>query len=136
MFGPIYRATINQVNPASGTGYPVLAIQETGVRIIGIMGQCTWTVQPSPLEIQVSMGATTIIYNQTDPVTLNAYACVNSSMMDVDAQQMIDIVANVDPANARAFLVDGVNVGIMAEITGGTVQNLGCSVLYQLLVDV
>jgi len=46
-------AVLNQVNPVSGTQYPVL--DDTYVRIINIMGMITWAAnQPTPLEVHIT----------------------------------------------------------------------------------
>ena len=118
-------AVLNQANPVSGTKYEVLA-ETKNVRIIGIVVVCTWTVQPTPLEIHVTIDGQAIKHSQTDPEsakfyypTINRQSFEQGQVMDVGAQQ-----SNIP------FLYEGRSIKVEAEITGGTVSNLSARVKY------
>jgi len=46
--------TLTQANPISGTKYTVLSTTRR-VRILNIAARVTWTVQPNPLEIHLTI---------------------------------------------------------------------------------
>jgi len=116
-------ATLNQATPVSGTQYEVLATTRN-CRIITIAVRCTWTVQPTPLEIWITIDGVTERHYFTDPVSDTAYYVGNEQ----------PFVAENNMATAphvhRAFYEEGRSVKIEAEITGGTVSNLSARVKY------
>lgn len=114
-------ATLNESNPISGTKYEVLATTKN-VRIIGISVQCTWTVQPTPLEVHLTIDGQTVTFTFTDPATATDYFAKNASGKPETSQEL-----NVTEPE-QAFLREGRNVKVEAEITGGTVSNLSCRV--------
>lgn len=116
-------ATLNQANPDSGTKYEVLATTKR-VRLIGISVQCTWTVQPTPLEIHLTINGQTVTYTFTDPVTATDYFAKNSLGNAETAQELTVTQPDVP------FLREGRSVKVEAEITGGTVSNLSARVKY------
>ena len=115
-------ATLSQA-PVSGTKYEVLATTKN-VRIIGISVQCTWTVQPTPLEIHITIDGQTVTFTVTDPVTATDYFCQNSFAAAETAQELTTTQPD------QAFLREGRSVKVEAEITGGTVSNLSARVKY------
>lgn len=114
-------AALNQASPVSGTKYEVLATAKN-VRLIGISVQCTWTVQPTPLEIHVTIDGQTVTFTFTDPVTATNYFAKNASGSAETAQELSTTEPTV------AFLREGKSVKVEAEITGGTVSNLSARV--------
>ena len=80
-------ASLNQANPVSGTKYTVLDTIRN-VRIIGIEVNVTWTVQPSPLEIHITIDGQTLRFFKTDPVSATAYFCKNSWGALENAQEL------------------------------------------------
>ena len=118
-------ATLNQANPASGIKYTVLDTTKNA-RIIGISVQCTWTVQPTPLEIHLTIDGEAYIFTITDPVSVTDYYC----MFQANRLPTQQILAVTSPLTYGTFLIEGRSVKVEAEITGGTVSNLTARVIY------
>ncbi|NVM23119.1 MAG: hypothetical protein HWN68_15215 [Desulfobacterales bacterium] len=116
-------ATLDQTDPVSGTKYEVLATTKN-VRIILIEAQCTWTVQPTPLEIHVTIDGQPLVFSKADPVSEDYYYATPYAPV---AGGSLNVVAEV---RHRAFLLEGRSVKVEAEITGGTVSNLSARVKY------
>ena len=119
-------ATLNQANPVSGTKYEVLATSKR-VRLIGISVQCTWTVQPTPLEIHITIDGQTVTFTFTDPVTATDYIAFNIPNA-AETAQGLKARAEANDLTAPPFLREGRTVKVEAEITGGTVSNLSARV--------
>ena len=117
-------ATLSQA-PVSGTKYEVLATTKNA-RIEGISVQCTWTVQPTPLEIHVTIDGQAFTFTVANPVTATDYFARLSTEAAITAQ----VLDTTDYARERAFLLEGRSVKVEAEITGGTVSNLLARVKY------
>lgn len=113
-------AAINQPNPTNGTEYIILDTTKN-VRINSISAQCTWAVQPSPLQIHVYIDDKEIIYGKSNPVTETNYYADASWSANPEATQNL---ASTSSADNQAFLIEGRSVKITAEITGGTVSAL------------
>jgi len=118
-------ATLNQASPTSGTKYTVLDTVKNA-RILHIVVACTWTVQPTPLEIHVTIDGVAVSFSQTDPVSTSEYEAAYTSPF-YDAQGMADAGTR---GAYRAFLDEGRSVKVEVEITGGTVSNLSARVKY------
>ena len=120
-------ATLSQANPTSGTKYTVLDTI-ANVRIISISVQCTWTVQPTPLEIHITIDGKTITHTFANPVTATDYVAFINPTKAATAQGL----SATDPTDLGlpAFLREGRSVKVEAEITGGTVSNLSSRVKY------
>lgn len=116
-------ATLNQDNPESGTKYEVLPTKKR-CRIISIRVTCTWTVQPTPLECHITIDGQTILASQTDPVSGDAYI---PNLSPTSNGATFD---TLDYSRSRAFMIEGRNVKVEVEITGGTVSNLSARVKY------
>jgi hypothetical protein len=123
-------AVLNLNNPVSGALNPVLAATDD-VRIISIEAHVNFTVQPSPLEVHETVDGNVITYQMINPVTATSYG----ARIGENADETLQVL---DPANAyasyRAFLDEGQNIGVTAEITGGTVQLLYCRVKWARLL--
>jgi len=118
-------ATLDQANPGSGTEYEVLATTRN-VRIISIAIRYTWTVQPTPLQIHITIDGNTVTYSFTDPVTNRWYIAIRRPEFAEDS----GILAYITTGTDIAFLLEGRSIRITAEITGGTVSNLSARVKY------
>lgn len=123
---PLHQADakLTETPPTSGTKYTVLAA--TGkVRIISIYAKVTWTVQPDPLEVHVTVDGQTLRFQKADPVSATNYYAVFAA----DSTQNWQVLQTTDE-KARAFLLEGRSVKVEVETTGGTVSELACIVKY------
>ena len=119
-------AVLAQANPVSTTLYTVLATTPN-VRIISMVASVEWTVQPTPLEIVVTIDDVPMTFTQANPVTATNYAAFITEAATAAAQLLGVVDANTP---FRAFLLEGRSVLIQARTTGGTVQNLNARVKY------
>lgn len=115
-------ATLNQSNPASGTKYTVLDTKGHKVKIISIAVKCIWTVQPTPLEIHLTIDGQALVFSQTNPASASWYIAFIDPSLSANG-----FGTSVETAR-RAFLIEGRSVKVEAEITGGTVSNLSVRV--------
>ena len=115
-------AVLDQANPVSGTKYPVLATTRN-CRLISISAVCTWTVQPTPLEIHVIIDGITRTFSVTDPVSTTEYT---GEIWPPSAEVLTVAAFSI----SRAFLLEGRSISVTVEITGGTVSNLSARVKY------
>ena len=121
-------AVLSQANPVSGTKYTVLDTTKN-VRIISISVKCTWTVQPTPLQVHVTIDGQTITYSKTDPVSASNYApSIGSGTSPIG--QLLSDAGSIAYNIMRSFLLEGRSVKIECEITAGTVSNLTARVKY------
>ena len=118
-------ALLNQATPGTGTKYEVLA-ETRNVRIIGITIVCTWTVQPTPLECWVTVDDEQIRFRVDNPISATQYRCEHNLSGAPTSQSLTAGYIALLP-----FLCEGKKVKVEAEITAGTVSNLGCRVKYQ-----
>jgi len=118
-------ASLSQANPISGTKYEVLATTRN-VRIIGITASVTWTVQPTPLEIHITIDGQAYTFTVTDPVSATKYYARFLSSQTITTQPLV----TTDVEVTRSFLLEGRSVKVEAETTGGTVSNLSATVKY------
>ena len=107
--------------PDLGVKNPVLPLSRN-VRIYDIYSMVTWTGQPSPLEIWITLEGTIRKGEQIDPESATPYY-VTRHPLGVSA-----IFALTKTLPLHAFLVEGRLVKVEVEITGGTVSNLKCFV--------
>ena len=117
---------LNQANPASGTEYTVLDTTKN-VRLMEISIKCTWTAQPTPLELRVYIDGQTYVFTKTDPAS-NTYYYPYDNITVAKNGHLLG-VAETD-LTYKAFWKEGRSVKVTAEITGGTVSNLACRVRY------
>lgn len=124
--------TVNETPPTLGLPY-VLLPATAKVRIISLFAQCTWTVQPSPLEIRLTVDGQTLLFSVSNPVTATPYVAYIDAVQADNASFLI-AYGQVDEYRAgRGFLLEGQNVYAEVEISGGTVQNLLARIKYALL---
>lgn len=114
-------ATLSQANPVSGTKYTVLDTTEN-VRIIWIRAKCTWTVQPTPLEVHITIDGESYSFYVSNP----ASAIWHNALFDIGEEILS---ATIIPGY-RAFFLEGRSIKVEVEITGGTVSNLSGQVRY------
>lgn len=123
-------ATLSQANPTSGTKYAVSGELGTGAknaRITSIEVQCTWTAQPTPLEIHVTIDGNALIFTKTDPVSATPYFCHVEPGNNATTQTM-NVSVTTGGVLLLPFHLEGGSIKIEAEITGGTVSNLSARV--------
>ena len=117
---------INQANPISGTPYAVLPVT-TFVRVIAAGSYCTWTVQPTPLQLHFVIDGAAISYSIVNPGSVVAYTPSHYATDPPLNQAMIGEGAE---SFNRPFLLEGKSILITAEVTGGTVQNLVARIIH------
>lgn len=118
-------ATINQAAPTSGWFYPLLAATDN-VRVIGVAAACTWTVQPTPLEIHVVVDGDTYQFSQANPVSATYYGLIDFDLAAaITAQTLKAGLTTLGP-----FVLEGRSVTISVAVTGGTVSNLSARLRY------
>jgi len=110
-------ATLNQVNPVTGTFYPILA-ETKNVRIISIAAVITWaTTQPTPLRIRVIIDGQTHYFDVTDPVSATWYHGIILPNYAENNQLLTPVTTEV-----KGFLLEGRTVQIDAQITWAVTQ--------------
>jgi len=118
-------ASLSQANPVSGTKYTVLATTKN-VRIISIEVDVTWSGQPTPLEIHVTVDGVVFTFTVTDPASATAYF----ARFNEGAVATSQILETTQYSSWRSFLLEGRSVKVEAEITGGTVSSLDVLMRY------
>jgi len=121
-------ATIIQSNPGDGTQYEILAATDY-VRLISAAIRCTWAVQPTPLELFTIVDGQTITWSKANPVTNTWYFPRVDASSNPDTQELTNLAA--DQRN-RPFVLEGRNMQILGEVSGGTVSQLRAVVKYAL----
>jgi hypothetical protein len=117
-------ASLSQANPVSGTKYLVLDTTKN-CRINDIAVWDTWTVQPNPLEVHITIDGESLTFTQANPVTATAYYPIISALVALNAQPM-----GGTHLDHRPFFLEGRSIKVEAEITGGTSNPLDCRVIY------
>jgi hypothetical protein len=112
------QTVLTQASPVSGTKYVVLATTNN-VRIIKALAAVTWTVQPNPLEIHVTVDGRAEYGAYTNPVSTSQYGLVLSQ-----TGELLFYLTTSVYAPQRAFLIEGKSIKVEAETTGGTVSQL------------
>jgi len=115
-------ASLSQDNPISGTKYTVLDTTEN-VRIIDILASVTWTVQPTPLEVHITIDGRSLALSVSNPATGTPYS---PAFLNIGNEQ--GSLSATLGLSTRPFFLEGRSVKIEAETTGGTVSNLTCRV--------
>jgi len=125
--------------PVSGTKYEwstdgsvanAIGTQKN-VKIIGIQIRCTWTVQPTPLEVHVTIDGNVITHTFSNPVSGTHYFAT-LAIGSAETNQGLDTSGNV--AAYLQPLYEGKSVKVEAEITGGTVSALDMRVKWAKVV--
>lgn len=119
---PTHQAevSLNQANPTSGTKYEVL--DDTLVRLIAVAAKTTWTVQPTPLELHITVDGQTLRWFTANPAS-NVWFWVLWNYGDGSNDQAF---VTPDYQKAIAFLLEGRDVKVEVEITGGTTSSVQC----------
>lgn len=128
---PVFKhqpdATINVTDPVSGQKYEWKDPDENplgtqkNVRILSIAVSCTWTVQPTPLEVWVTIDGETKRHYFGDPVSATNYYAFLTPGSPATNEGLTETIGY---AVYKAFLIEGRSIKVEAEITGGTVSNL------------
>jgi len=120
-------AGLNQANPVAGTWYVILAATRN-CRLRGVGVHCTWTVQPDPIRIRVTVDGNVRIYTFDNPVSGTPYYLNKNSIRAEAAGYLVA----TDPA--MAFFIEGRSILVEAEVgstVAGTVSNLTGRAKYQ-----
>lgn len=118
-------ATLSQASPSTGVKYTILDTVKN-VRIYGANVVVTWTVQPDPLEIHLTIDGVSLTHSFTNPVSTTNYMIVIAPWL---AETSLTL-ATWDTAFTAGFMYEGHSVKVEAETTGGTVSNLSGRVKY------
>jgi len=119
-------AVLNQANPVSGTKYTVLDTTRL-VKITAIAVRVIWTVQPTPLEIHITIDGITINHSIANPVTNTWYFPIVQPANPETAQTMTTAFTGATYAQPT---YEANSIKIEAETTGGTVQSMEARVKY------
>lgn len=125
-------AVLSQASPVSGTKYTVLATTKN-VRIRSIVAQVTWSGQPNPLEVHLTIDGIPFTVTQTNPVSATPYALAQSVAADFLAAAAGVFVTVYSAVNVP-IQYEGKSVKVEVETTGGTVSLLECRVKYARMI--
>lgn len=121
-------AVLSQANPTSGTQYEVLATTQN-VRLISISVMVTWTVQPTPLEVWVTIDGISTRFYFNNPVSATDYfPFITPGVLATALLQDMNVWNNA--LVSRPYILECKSIRVQVETTGGTVQNLDCRVKY------
>jgi len=131
------RSVMVMANPISGTLYEWDSAggvvnplgPQRNVRILEIAVNCTWTVQPTPIQVHLQIDGRTYIFSLTDPVSTQNYIPYLSAIFADNAQELI-ITSSTESTRKGQPFIEGRSVRIWFEITGGTVSELEGQVLW------
>ena len=117
-------ATISQANPVSGTKYEVLALTKN-CRLIETIVVVTWTVQPTPLEVHITVDGILRSYSIANPVSASGYGVSAIAYTASGGTLSATYTSTYKP-----FIVEGKTIKVEVETTGGTVSNISARVVY------
>ena len=124
-------AVLNQANPTANTLYTVLTTTKN-VRIYSIVAEDTWSAQPNPLEIVVTIDGQTFNFSVANPVSGTLYVATRKPTLAESAQILV-AQADANDLTAPTFLLEGRSVLVQARIgktTAGTSNPLEARVKY------
>jgi len=117
-------AVISQANPVSTTLYPVLDARNAVIHSAYVT--VTWTVQPTPLDLIVTVDDIAHIHSVANPITTQPYEPASYKYTAATGQLLVSTVDD------RLVLMGPIYVGRTVKIevrtTGGTVSILACRV--------
>lgn len=114
-----------QASPVSGTKYEVMAETEL-VRLMYIATRCTWTVQPTPLEVHLTVDGQSLTGYKNNPVSNTWYYFRFSPYTTMTTLPLTTGTPDVP------YVLDARTLKIEQEVTGGTVSNTQARVWYAL----
>jgi len=117
-------ATLNQTNPTSGLKYTVLDTTPK-VECWGIDVKVTWTGQPDPLEVHLTIDGNADTTSFTNPVSTAVYRMRALA----DPTTKYDLLATVV---VQGLLLKAQSLKVEVETTGGTVSNMTANVWYSI----
>lgn len=125
-------STLTQANPVANTLYTCLATAGN-IRVKEITANVTWTVQPNPIDIVVTVDGNACMWSFTNPVSTTAYFATTINLaLALNAQG-----ASTTPSMAtKPFIFEGRSVLVQmrtGRITAGTTSELSGRVLYEQL---
>lgn len=121
---------VTMAPPISGTKYewstdgtvPNAVGTKKNIKLLSLTAKVTWTVQPSPLEIHVTIDGIAYIFAKIDPVSATIYYAREYANAAANAQALVTSEYLHERGNAG--LLVGRSILVEVETTGGTVQNL------------
>ena len=123
-------AVLTQASPVSGTKYPLLNTSSI-VKIIAVFAKVTWTVQPDPIEIHITVNGVLYTYAFTNPVSTQHYRPYWSFRTALLNKLVAADDAGSDASfGALPFIDENVGCVIEVETTGGTVSSLDAILKY------
>jgi len=125
-------AVLSQADPTANTLYTVLAATKN-VQIRSVSASVTWTVQPNPLEIVITVDGQTWNFSFANPVTATNYILAESvaSLALAESAQILATTLSATVTFHRAFEARSVKVEARTgKTTAGTVSNLSARVKY------
>jgi hypothetical protein len=123
---PTYQAdaTLNQANPVSGTKYTLLVATVNAV-IYDILASITWTVQPDPLEIHVTIDGNERTYTLASPASATSYRPSLSKSNDpASITRYGDVGFSSSDLSTPIIMFQGRSITVTLESTGGTTSAL------------
>lgn len=123
-------ATLSQANPVSGTKYTVLDTTKN-CKVRSIVVTVTWTVQPDPLEVHVTIDGVAITFVVANPQSAtNYYASLSPS--STPTTEALVLVASLTTYGTIMIphALEGRSVKVEVETTGGTTSNISAKVKY------
>lgn len=119
-------ATLSQASPTADTLYTLL---DTTIhaKIISIVASVTWSGQPTPLEVIVTIDGQTINYSFTNPVSATNYIPTESvaSMALAESAQVLATTLSATVLMLRQFTGRSIKIQLRTgHTTAGTVSNL------------
>jgi hypothetical protein len=125
-------ATLSQDNPVANTLYTVLNTTNN-VEIESITVQVTWTVQPDPLEIVITVDGRTRNFSFANPATAIDYTLIQS-VASAAAAETAQVLATTLSATVLLHQpIKGRSIKVEArtgKTTAGTTSNLSARVKY------
>lgn len=122
------KAEVNQANPVSGTQYSLLPTTRN-VRVLGLEASCTWTVQPNPLEMHMTVDGKAVKFSQGNPVSTTLYRPLVELAKALNAMNCSGTAYHV--YSLRQW--DCAELKVDVEVTGGTVQSLDADLIYYIM---
>lgn len=123
--------TLSQANPVANTLYPLLPTTRNA-KIWSAVAQIQWTVQPTPLQVILTIDGKIVVHGFTNPATVTSYAVVHGVAEDYmdENNQLLAIAYSAAIPNP---LYEGKTVRVdvrTGSVTAGTTQNLTARLKY------
>jgi hypothetical protein len=121
-------AILNQATPTSAALYTILPTT-LNCKIYSATVSVTWTVQPTPVEIIVTIDGNVITHAFTNPVSTTPYGICNG-VVACNGAATAQLLAAAYAVDSLPPFYEGKSIMIQARTTGGTVSVLAGRVKY------